>query len=270
MTNADILRISMEQHAIDANCSPDDFTKTENIIVISKPNEYARRYLNLPFFCDLITYGSNIVASVDARVYEFVKKYIDTKYTHGCFEMPQIHHLTNEFIKYGFLPCYQAEYWLPNVNILHELPCKYETRLLEPDDFIDLYLPQWSNALSQSENRKRLDMLGVGAYDDGKLIGLSGCSADCDTMWQIGIDVLPEYRRRGIAAALTSRLAVEVLKRDKVPFYCCAWSNLGSVRNAIKSGFRPAWVEHTAIEKEKTLAWNANRHFSKQYADSEA
>jgi len=263
MTNADILRIAMEQHAIDANCSPDDFTRDDNIVVISRPNENARRYLNLPFFCDLITYGFNIVASVDERVYDFVKKYIDTKFPHGCFEMPQIHHLTHEFIKYGFLPCYQAEYWLPDVDVLNVLYCRYETRLLEQKDFAELYLPDWSNALSQSENSRRLDMLGVGAYDNGKLIGLSGCSADCETMWQIGIDVLPDYRKQGIAAALTSRLAVEVINRGMVPFYCCAWLNLGSVRNAITSGFRPAWVEHTAIEKEKALEWNANKHFQK-------
>ena len=89
-------------------------------------------------------------------------------------------------------------------------------------------------------------MLGVGAYDGDTLVGLAGCSADSDTMWQIGIDVLPEYRRQGIASALTSRLAVEILKRGKVPFYCAAWSNIKSVRNAIRSGFRPAWVEMTA------------------------
>ena len=81
---------------------------------------------------------------------------------------------------------------------------------------------------------------------DGKLVGLAGASADCDTMWQIGIDVLPEYRRQGIASALTSRLAIEILLRGKVPFYCAAWCNVKSVRNAIKSGFRPAWVEMTA------------------------
>ena len=69
--------------------------------------------------------------------------------------------------------------------------------------------------------------------------------ADFDSMWQIGIDVLPEYRQKGIASALTSRLAVETLARGKVPFYCCVWSNIKSARNAIKSGFRPAWVEMT-------------------------
>ncbi|MCI8326036.1 MAG: GNAT family N-acetyltransferase, partial [Clostridia bacterium] len=102
----------------------------------------------------------------------------------------------------------------------------------------------WSNALC--EKRKELDVLGVGAYDNGRLIGLAACSADCDNMWQIGIDVSADYRRQGIAAALTSQLALEILKRGKVPFYCTAWSNIKSVRNAIKSGFRPAWVELTA------------------------
>ena len=56
---------------------------------------------------------------------------------------------------------------------------------------------------------------------------------------------MPEVRRQGIATALTGKLAIEILAKGKVPFYCCAWSNIKSVRNAIKSGFRPAWVEMT-------------------------
>ena len=115
--------------------------------------------------------------------------------------------------------------------------------MLEKDQFEELYLPKWSNALCR--DRKELDVLGVGAYDGNKLIGLAGCSADAKEMWQIGVDVLPEYRRRGIASAITSKLAIEILARNKVPFYCSAWSNIRSVRNGIKSGFIPAWVEMT-------------------------
>ena len=92
----------------------------------------------------------------------------------------------------------------------------------------------------------QLDVLGVGAYDGDTLVGLAGCSADCRDMWQIGVDVLPEYRRQGIASVLTSTLMREILNRNKVPFYCTAWSNVRSVRNAIKCGFVPAWVEMTA------------------------
>ena len=65
-------------------------------------------------------------------------------------------------------------------------------------------------------------------------------------MRQIGVDVLPKYGRQGIASVLTSTLTKEIINRDKVPFYCTAWSNIRSVRNAIKSGFVPAWVEMTA------------------------
>ena len=144
----------------------------------------------------------------------------------------------------GYGVCFMAEYYLPDVNRIPKLSCNYKTRVLEQPDFEELYRPEWSNALCR--DRKNLDVLGVGAYDGEKLIGLAGCSADCDEMWQIGVDVLPEYRRRGIASALTSTLAVEILNRGKVPFYCSAWSNIRSVRNAVKSGFIPAWVELTA------------------------
>ncbi len=85
----------------------------------------------------------------------------------------------------------------------------------------------------------------------GELIGFAGCSADAKEMWQIGVDVLPTYRRRGVASALTSRLALEILDRDKVPFYCSAWSNIRSARNAVKSGFLPAWAEMTVKDIKK-------------------
>ena len=52
-------------------------------------------------------------------------------------------------------------------------------------------------------------------------------------------------------------LILEILKKGKVPFYCSAWSNLGSVRNALKSGFLPAWVEMTA--KPAEIVDNMNR-----------
>lgn len=113
-----------------------------------------------------------------------------------------------------------AEYFLPDMNHLRPISCDYEMRVLGQQDFEKLYLPEWSNALCK--DRKHLDLLGVGAYEDEKLIGLAGCSADCEKMWQIGVDVLPAYRRKGIASAITSGLAHEILERGKIPFYCSA------------------------------------------------
>ena len=151
-----------------------------------------------------------------------------------------------------------AEYFLPDLNALKILDCPYELRVLHPEDFSALYVPEWSNALC--EKRRELDILGVGAYDGETLIGLAACSADCETMWQIGVDVLPAYRRQGVASALTSHLAFEILERGKVPFYCAAWSNIKSVQNAIKSGFRPAWVEMTAKSSSFVDEMNQRTH----------
>ncbi|NLF26630.1 MAG: GNAT family N-acetyltransferase [Clostridiales bacterium] len=137
-----------------------------------------------------------------------------------------------------------AECFLTDADVLRALPCPYEVRLLYADGFPPLYPPEWSNALCVQ--RRHLDRMAAGASDGDRLIGLAGCSAGCDTMWQIGVDVLPAYRRHGVAAASTSRLAAVVMARGLVPFYCCAWPNIASARNAIRSGFRPAWVQATA------------------------
>ena len=234
----------MQQSAWDCNCAPEDFLKAESIVTLSQPHPKARKYLPLPFACDLVSYGSNIVAQTSPALARPVGEYIRTYSIEHCFETPNLHVLEETLRPHGLKVCFMAEYFLPDVEKVTALPCPYELRVLHQADFQKLYLPQWGNALC--EQRKELDVLGVGAYDRGELIGLAGCSADCEDMYQIGVDVLPPYRRQGVASALTSRLALEILALEKVPFYCAAWCNIKSVRNAIRCGFRPAWVELTA------------------------
>ena len=258
MTNQEILKIAMAQSAVDLCAAPADFEKSENVVVTSRESDGARRYLQLPFSCQLVSYGNNVVASVSPDFREITENYINTYPVEHLFETPHLHVLNKALMAKGQKICFMAEYFLPDVEALWKRDVEgavpYELRLLTQADFADLYLPEWSNALCK--DRRHLDVLGVGAYDNGRLVGLAGCSADCDTMWQIGIDVLPEYRRQGIASALTSRLALEILNRGKVPFYCAAWCNVKSVRNAIKSGFRPAWVEMTAKSCETVDGMN--------------
>ena len=63
MTNEDILRVAMRQSAIDLGCNAEDFLSRENKVVISRRDNAARKYLELPFECNLASYGNNIVAS---------------------------------------------------------------------------------------------------------------------------------------------------------------------------------------------------------------
>jgi len=257
MTNQKIWEIALQQSAYDCNCAPEDFLAENNVVTVSKKHPLARKYLELPLSCDLVSYGSNIVAQAREDLVPLVRQYIDRYPVEHCFETPNLHVLDELLQPYGQKICFMAEYFLPDVNAVKELPCGCELRVLHQDDFAGLYLPQWSNALC--EKRKQLDVLGVGAYDGEKLVGLAGCSADCEMMYQIGVDVLPEYRRQGIASAVTSRLALEILALDRVPFYCAAWCNIKSVRNAIGCGFRPAWVVMTAKDAEYVDSMNGKR-----------
>lgn len=244
MTNQEIIQIALQQSAYDCNCKAEDFLSEQNIVTVSKVHPKARKYLSLPLECDLVSYGSNIVAQVSERTKSAVTEYIGKYPVYCCFETPNINALNDLLAPFDLKVCFMAEYFLPDVTKLKEFDCGFELRVLQKEDFADLYAEQWEHCLT-FDDRER-DVLTVGAYNEGKLIGLAGCSADCETMYQIGVDVLPEYRRKGVASAVTSKLALEILKLGKVPFYCAAWSNIKSVRNAIKSGFRPAWVELTA------------------------
>lgn len=101
-------------------------------------------------------------------------------------------------------------------------------------------------ALDYNRTGERVDVIAIAAYVNGQIVGLAGATNDCETMWQIGIDVLEDFRYQKIASTLTYMLSQEILKRGIVPFYCCAWSNLASKNTARKAGFKDAWIELTA------------------------
>lgn len=244
MTNEQIWKIALQQSAYDCNCNPEDFISGINRVTRSQAHPKARKYLTLPCACDMVCYGSNVVAQTSERLAQEIEAYIQKYPVEHCFDVPNLYVLDGILQKYGQRVCYLAEYFLPDVTKIREMPCSCELRVLHHEDFAQLYKPEWSNALCRE--RSELDILGVGAYDQGKLIGLAGCSADGEEMYQIGVDVLEPYRRQGVASALISRLAMETLKLGKVPFYCAAWCNVKSVRSAIRCGFRPAWVQLTA------------------------
>ena len=75
-TNDEILRIAREQSALDICCSPDDFLREENVFVKSLDSPLARKYLKLPFTCQMVSYGSNVVASTSPEMREIAEKYL--------------------------------------------------------------------------------------------------------------------------------------------------------------------------------------------------
>jgi len=87
------------------------------------------------------------------------------------------------------------------------------------------------------------DRIGVSLQREGQILGMAGASSDSMKMWQIGIDVLSEYRGEHIGTALVILLKNELLKRGILPFYGTAMSHIASQNVAFHAGFYPAWTE---------------------------
>jgi len=96
----------------------------------------------------LISYGNNIVASIQPEYRTIVEEYISKYAVEHCFETLNMHVLNDAFEKYDYRICFMAEYFLPDLDRLQEQPCEFELRVLSQEDFKDLYLPEWSNIKS--------------------------------------------------------------------------------------------------------------------------
>lgn len=77
LTNQEVLAIALQQSAYDCNCASEDFLNVRNVVHISQAHPLARKYLNYPISCDLVSYGTNIVAQASEVLVPVVKQYID-------------------------------------------------------------------------------------------------------------------------------------------------------------------------------------------------
>ena len=94
------------------------------------------------------------------------------------------------------------------------------------------------------------DVLGVSAGRDGEIFGMAGASSDSPLLWQIGIDVEADQRKKGIGTMLVALLKNEILQRGYLPYYGTGFSHIASQRVALGAGFFPAWTEIATAKKE--------------------
>ncbi len=242
MTNQEMLQVAMQQSALDIGCNAVDFLTCINKVVPLYIGENAKKYYcSNSIACNFVSFGNNVVVATKNEVRDTIQEYVNKYEFYRCFETPSLLWLSDHIKVSGQTIWLMAEFYLPDVNRLKRQLCQYDLCILNKSDLLELNFEDWPNALCC--DRKELTVLGFGAYEGNRLIGLAAATADALNMWQIGVDVIQGFRRKGIATALTSNLATEILKRNIVPFYNVSWANISSKRNAIKSGFYPAWTE---------------------------
>ncbi|GAC1362025.1 MAG: hypothetical protein NVS2B12_20290 [Ktedonobacteraceae bacterium] len=98
---------------------------------------------------------------------------------------------------------------------------------------IELFQPDATEELLQPD-REPL----IGVIDSGRLLCVAHSSRRTEEACELGIDTLPDSRRRGYALAATVAWTQAVLQEGLVPIYSAFVENGPSLRLAAKAGYR--------------------------------
>ena len=225
------------------NCAPEDFTKPENILTVSALQEGRRMYGKDKYFFHMATLGGNAVLTAEECLHPFLREFMKDRQGHWLFELPNLLPLGQELNRFGYALTQTYHMFLPAMSVepKKDFPVKWFYGKEEISQFYgDGRFP---NAICSEYLSYRPDTMVVCAYDGENIMGMAGCSEDAPGWLQIGIDVLPAYRSKGVATYLVTLLKNIILEEGKVPFYGTSLSNYYSWNIALNCGFRPAWVE---------------------------
>lgn len=240
----------LKQLSVDYNCKPSDFKAAQNVITVPALNEGRRSYSPGMPFLEMVTCGENAVFMADETLHDFLRGLIKDTEGHHMFEHETLPKLDEELKRYGYKlnPTHHMFLACRNVSVEERFVVKW----FYDDEIIPFYGdPRFPNAIAYpAPCPVRPDRIAVVALDGDTIMGMAGCSEDAPHWQQIGIDVLPEYRSRGIGSYLVTLLKNKIIDMGDVPFYGTGSANVYSQNIAIKSGFKPAWVETEAVKIE--------------------
>lgn len=249
------LALLCRQLAVDYNAPIDAFF-TDEITVTRATDLPGRRHyaIGAPFF-EMVTLGSGAVVTADQSLHPALRKWARGRTGHWLFEHPNLMELVPLLNARGYELFQTLHMYLPKREIIPApLPEGFQSEWLDREDLKAFPArADWPNALQGEEGGSRPDVMALAAYDGDTLAAMAGASADCETLWQIGVDTSPAYRGKGLGTALIKTLAAKLQEKGKLPFYNTSLSNLHSQNIAISCGFFPAAVELAArkIEKEE-------------------
>ncbi len=248
MRQDDIYKIIKEQLAYDFNCSIADLSGKENVITLPALHEKRRKFSRKPYLFQMMTMGDNAIISAEEKMHPWLTEWIKGKKGFHLFEQHNFFELEQELHKYGEKISITHHMFAPKPE-LEKIPTSFDIKWLKQEELHPFYGKQeFSNAAGDSFIQDRPNMLAVAAMDGESIMGMAGCTADSQILWQIGIDVLPQYRGRGIGVTLVKIIKNEIFKRGAIPYYGTSLSNIGSLKVALASNFIPMWVELETLE----------------------
>ena len=185
----------------------------------------AENKLKMLLFYDLV------LVSASENLYNVAKERLTEKNVYEIFEFPLV---------YG-----QSIYFIPDLKRLEEQEelSKFEFKMFDGNTNKIELSEGFENAITFDKNGKCISNITYCAYYNGKIIGVAGADKVNNDIWEVGIEVLPEYRKDGLATVLTKNLTIKILEKGIVPIWCASSTNIGSQAVAYRSNYMPLWVE---------------------------
>ncbi|MBQ2668872.1 MAG: GNAT family N-acetyltransferase [Clostridia bacterium] len=237
----------MAQLALEYNTEPTAFTKEGLTLTTPALHEGQRIYSHeMPFFA-MATTGNSVVITVDERLHAPLRALAEeAEDLHRLYEFYNLQKIEALLKPYGYGVRGTVHMYLPGESFPEKpLSDAFSYKWFETEEDIASFYPneQFTMALSEQYNPDRPDVIALAAMDGDHIIAVAGASADTKTLWQVGIDVLPAYRNRGLGTALVCALCRRIEEKGFLPFYGTAVANIHSQIIAVRCGFRPTWTE---------------------------
>ena len=234
--------ILYQQLSLDYCCPVEEVTDSANHFHVYQPLEGRRRFNEEKgCFLKVVSLKNKLLFTGAPEILEWCETQYAAFPGEWFMEPKTILPLNEKLKEYGH-----------SVTHLHPFYIATEKSALDPVDYdIVIYRGQ---EIEQFRGDGRMDeafsfqpaapdMIGAGAWKDGRFLGMAGASADSPTMWQIGINVDPTAKGLGIGPTLVAALKNEILDLGILPYYGTSVSHINSQRVAQKAGFVPAWTE---------------------------
>lgn len=187
-------------------------------------------------YIKILGIGDVNIISLSEDVHAHVKKLLAGKNRDELFESELI---------YG-----QTLRYIPDIKqmIPFTYPKEYAFEILESLDIQKLRgLKGFDNSLSFDEEGNTNTGIVLYAKKDGEIIAVAGAACETNEIMEVGIDVKKSYRGEGLAKLLVHNLSVEILKRNKIPFYSASVTNLASQSVAVRSGYKLLWTDSYGV-----------------------
>ncbi|MGN0675491.1 MAG: GNAT family N-acetyltransferase [Oscillospiraceae bacterium] len=248
----ELIASAAAQLACDYCCNPEDFFSGENKATLSRLSDGRRHFRKEPDFFKAATMGHGTVISAASEMLDFAGELLSKCSGAEIFEQTKIWKINAKLAKYNKAIAFNSIFYLPATPYKYIPRDGFRLHFYEENEIVSELYPVkgFANALMYDSSKPRHDVLAVCALNGGQIVGMAGASNDSERFWQIGIDVLPEYRGLGIGTELVSALTQAVFMHGAVPYYGTWSGNIASQNVAKRAGYYPVWTEINAFDIE--------------------